>query len=462
MLDLGKYKRALIIGLGKSGFAAAKFLHGKGLEVCVSEARANKDIPSQERAELDRLGIAFETGGHTEQFLQPGCLVVPSPGVSLQKKLIAQAQKMGCDITGELGLAAGRFKVPVIAVTGTNGKTTVTGLIGHLLQQDNRNTVFVGGNIGCPLLDFFQDENRWEYAVLELSSFQLDLSGDFRPDIALFLNLSPDHLDRHHSFAEYLAAKRRIFLHQKESDFVLLGHDDQTLADMETGAGTCLYFGSQPHCDAAVSKKGVILECQCAGMDLQEAYDLRSTRLESKVNRLNAAAALLAARLCGCSKDSIRSGLQTFVPPDHRMQEVARRGGVVFVDDSKATNTGAMVAAVSSFDAPVILIAGGQSKGCDFNPYKEAIAQKVKHLILLGEDAIILAGIFSERVACTTVTNMDKAVTLAVSIAEPGDIVLLAPGCASFDMFSGFAERGRVFSDAVLKVLTEKENAEVN
>jgi UDP-N-acetylmuramoylalanine--D-glutamate ligase len=453
-MNLEEFSKALIIGLGRSGMSVLRFLSNLGMEVAVSESRSKERISRQELAELDQVGAKVEWGGHTDTLLEPGCLVVPSPGVSLDLDLLQRAQAMGCTVAGELALAAGRFPVPVIAVTGTNGKTTVTELIGHLLAAEfGGDSIFVGGNIGRPLLDFFHQPKQYGMAVLEVSSFQLDLSGTFRPNVGLLLNLSPDHLDRHGTMTKYAAAKARLFVNQKAGDLAVLGGDDPLAAGTKGGGGRKLFFGAKPGCEASVTDSGVVLDCVLHSTEVQEAYDLRVSRMTSWANRLNAAAAVLTARYMGCGREAVRRALQSNVPPMHRMQEVGQFRGITFVDDSKATNVGAMTAAVSGQNGPVILIAGGQAKGCDFTSVVPVVEQQVKSLVLLGEDAGMLAEIFQDRVPVRRAESMIEAVEIAVEQAEPGDTVLLAPGCASFDMFSGYGERGEMFTRAVETII---------
>ncbi|HDK44172.1 MAG TPA: UDP-N-acetylmuramoyl-L-alanine--D-glutamate ligase [Desulfobacteraceae bacterium] len=441
--------RAVVVGLGASGLAAVRFLHGLGARVSVSESRPETRIAGDNLALLRRLGVALETGGHPTGFFPGPELVVPSPGVPLDLPVLKYAAAQGAAIAGELALAAGRIRVPVVGVTGSNGKTTVTSLLGDLLRAGGRR-VFVGGNIGTPLLNYLQDPGGIEVVVLELSSFQLELSGTFRPDVALFLNLSPDHLDRHGSMERYGAAKRRIFANQGPGDIAIVGADDPlVMAAAVTTAGTVLRFGRSPRVEARVTESGVSLTGSFAGEKVNETYDLRKTRLASAVNRLNAAAAILAARSLGCRPGSCRTGLAGYTPPGHRMAVVAEIDGVLFVDDSKGTNTGAVAAALASCRGPVVLIGGGRDKGSDFTLLRPAVERHVRRLVLIGEAADAMAAALGSLVPVSRADSMEDAVSRAAAAARPGDTVLLSPGCASFDMFTGYAERGRIFQQAV-------------
>ncbi len=448
-MQLAKDMRAVVVGLGASGLAAVRFLHGQGLRVAVSESRPETGIAESDLALLRHLGVALESGGHSTGFFTGAGLVVSSPGVPLDLPVLRYAAAQGAVIAGELALAAGRFRVPVVGVTGSNGKTTVTSLLGDLLRAAGRR-VFVGGNIGTPLLDYLQGPWDAEVVVLELSSFQLELSGEFRPDVALFLNLSPDHLDRHGSMERYGAAKRRIFANQGRGDIAIVGADDPlVMAAAVTTAGTVLRFGRSPGAEARVTAGGVSLAGSIAGKEVAETYDLRETGLNSAVNRLNAAAAILAARSLGCRSGSCRIGLAGYTLPGHRMAVVAEIDGVLFVDDSKGTNIGAVAAALAGCRGPVVLIGGGRDKGSDFTLLRASVERHVRQLVLIGEAAGAMADALGPLVPVSRAAGMEDAVRRAAAAARPGDTVLLSPGCASFDMFTSYAERGRFFQQAV-------------
>lgn len=441
--------RAVVLGLGAAGLATVHFLRHRQVHVAVSDIRRHEQIDAEILAGLEDMEVEVETGGHSPAFCGKADFLVPSPGVPLDLPVLKTAREHGLPVVGELALAAGLFQVPVIAVTGSNGKTTVTSLIGDLLRAAGK-APFVGGNIGTPLLEYFNDPGHYDVVVLELSSFQLDLAGAFRPDIGVLLNISPDHLDRHGSLEAYIAAKLHIFSSQRAGDIAVFGDDDPVVAGIQPNAGVFSYrFGSGLHCAARIEQKMVHCTVQYQGGVRKELYDLENTRLHSSVNRLNAAAAILVAVLHGSSRQAINAGLAAFIPPPHRMSEVAVIAGVRFINDSKATNVGALQAALSGCAAPVILIAGGRDKGGDYTLLRDVVVQRVKHLIVLGEAASLIAAALDMIVPTKLVASMEDAVRMAMAVAEAGDIVLLAPGCASFDMFSGYAERGRVFSESV-------------
>lgn len=438
--------KAVVIGLGVAGLATVRYLLHRGVRVAVSDLSRIDQIDISIVAFLHEAGVELETGGHTDAFLAGADLVVPGPGVPLDLPLLAKARAQGIPVLGELALAAGQFTVPVIAVTGANGKTTVTGLIGALLTAAGK-APFVGGNIGTPLLDYFADPHPYRSVVLELSSFQLDLAGAFRPDIGLLLNISPDHIDRHGSLAAYTAAKMRLFSAKRPGDVAILGADDPVVDAAATPPGVrALRFGRAEGCEARIRDGKILLRL---GGTEEAVYDLAGTRMHSSVNQLNAAAAILAASVHGCDRAAIERGLGEYQPPAHRMAEVAVIDGVRFVDDSKATNIGALQAALAGCEEPVVLIAGGRDKGGDYTLLREVVARRVKRMVLIGEAAGLMRAALATVVECESAGSMEEAVSRAMAAAVAGDLVLLAPGCASFDMFSGYAERGRMFAECV-------------
>lgn len=448
-MKLAEGMQAVVIGLGTAGLSTVRFLLDRGLRVRVSEQREQAAIESTSLDMLAQAGVALETGGHTEGFLDRADLVVPGPGVPLDLPVLAAARSRGIPVAGELALAAERFPVPVLAVTGSNGKTTVTSLLGALLAAGGRRP-FVGGNIGTPLLDFFLCPGEYGAAVLELSSFQLDLAGGFRPEIGLLLNITPDHLDRHGSMAAYTRAKQTLFAWQRSGDIAVLGSDDPVVTGTPLNPGVmAVRFGRDQDCQARIVGDKVLIRTEVKGRVIEAEIDLAPTRLHSPVNRQNAAAAILAAIHAGCELSAITTALAAYQPPPHRMAEVAVIDGVRYINDSKATNIGALAAALDGCEDPVVLIAGGRDKNSDFTLLREIVGARVKRLILIGEAAPLIRRALEGAVVCEDADSMARAVSRARAAATAGDLVLLAPGCASFDMFSGYAERGRVFAEAV-------------
>ncbi|MCI5117243.1 MAG: UDP-N-acetylmuramoyl-L-alanine--D-glutamate ligase [Candidatus Electrothrix sp. LOE1_4_5] len=456
MIELKAGMKSIVVGLGKSGLAAVRYLHQQGLEVMVSEFR--EQIPEEERAVLEQCDVdpstGLETGGHTATFFVDADLIVSSPGVPADLPILTAARSRGVPVIGELALAAGRIQVPVLAVTGSNGKTTVTSLIGHLLRSCGKK-VFVGGNIGTPILEYLLNPGNAEVVVLELSSFQLEVAGDFRPDIGLLLNLSPDHLDRHGSFEKYATAKMNLFARQGRGDTAIIGMDDPFLVAAPPSVTENVYgFGSQSDCRVRIERQSVYMQPGFGPDGKGELYNLAETRLNSRVNLYNAAAAILAVRVFGCNEQDIKAGLADFQPPQHRMTPVGEINGVHFINDSKATNVGAVVAALAGFGLgakkEVVLIAGGRNKGGDFKALVPAFRQHVKYIVLIGESASDLAAVAEEAgVGYQFASDMEEAVVMAFAAASPGDTVLLAPACASFDMFRSYEQRGEVFERCV-------------
>ncbi len=441
-------QRVVVMGLGISGRAAMKFLVAQGAEVFVSDSRAIDDLALDDLKYLQKNGIKFEGGGHSRDFISQGDIIVISPGIPTNLPLLQEMREKDITILGELGLAAPYLKECVVAVTGTNGKTTVTALIGDLLTSSGKK-VFVGGNIGTPVLDYLRSGEKADALVLELSSFQLESAGDFCPHIAVLLNVTPDHLDRHETMGIYLAAKMKLFSNQKPGDkAILFAGDAEYKRVMEQLTNQEIYcFGDwQSDCAAKIRVNEVLVDVQGKA----EKYCLEGSRLNSHTGLLNSGAAILAASLLGCEKRSIEKALQNFAPASHRLQHVRTRQGVEYYNDSKATNTGAVLSALESFSGNVILLAGGRDKGEDYTILKILVREKVRELILIGEAAQIIDTALDGACSSRCAETMEEAVTTAANLAREGDIVLLAPACASFDMFDNYGQRGDVFMQAVM------------
>jgi UDP-N-acetylmuramoylalanine--D-glutamate ligase len=449
-----------VMGLGVSGRAAVRYLLSQGMRVLVSESRSAQQLPAPDLAFLAEHGVDHECGGHSLAFLRQADQILVSPGIRLDMEILQHLRDLGVPVLGELAMAAPLINKPVVAITGTNGKTTVTALIGELLQSAGKK-VFVGGNIGTSLFDYLTQPEDVDVLVLELSSFQLEAAGTFKANVAILLNVTPDHLDRHGSMAGYAAAKMNIFTGQGEKDTAIFSGDDPLCRDLLAGlAGgqRRLLFGHGADCHAHLVDHGVVLLWQ----GRKEPYDLAGSLLDTATGAVNSAAAILAARTLGCAPEAIAKGLASFQVAPHRMARVGEAAGVSYYDDSKATNTGAVLSALENFDGNVILIAGGRDKGDDYTLLQESVVQKVRSLILIGEAteliAQALAGLTEVRKAC----SMEEAVTLAAAIASSGDVVLLSPACASFDMFEGYGHRGQVFAAAVQRVIGQSGPAGCN
>ncbi len=449
----------LVVGLGKSGISAVKFLLGLGLQVSVSEGGRAAQLDGDTVQWLQEKGVTMEISGHTSEFFLKADAVLLSPGVPLDLPALAHARNAGIPIFGEMALAPEYLKTPVIAVTGTNGKSTVTELIGEICRSAGKK-VFVGGNIGIPLTDYLAGPQDAEVVVLEVSSFQMDSAGKFRPDVAVLLNISPDHLDRYDSYDAYAASKMSIMKNQLPGDIAVCNGDDREIRNRLQGAsyrGRLVLFSAQQAGGAWAYVQGDMIVTPGSGAqeNVPESYSLRGTGLRGNPNGLNALAAILAVRARGCGREAIESGLKRFTLLPHRLSLVAEQGGVRFYDDSKATNEGAAASALAGFDCPVILIAGGRDKGGDYSVLAAAVSGKVKAMILLGEASAKMAEVFRELTRIEQVVDMAEAVRRAIARADRGDVVLLSPACASFDMFKSYAHRGEVFQKAVLDAVAQ-------
>lgn len=465
----------LVVGLGKSGISAIKFLKKIGVKISVSEGGRATDLDQETVQWLQGEGDYFEMGGHSsELFTSVDCILV-SPGVPLNLSVLDEVREKGIPIIGELALLADYLETPLVAVTGTNGKSTVTSLIGDLLRAAGKK-VFVGGNIGIPLTDYLIGPQDADVVVAEVSSFQLDTAGFFRPNVALLLNISPDHLDRYDSYEAYIDSKFSIFVNQSSEDVAILNVDDPVILSRisnfeeygkETTGGQVqqgefksklFAFGRQQKglTGAHLQGKRIILSGISGTSDLDEQYNLATSTLNESPNLENAMAAVLAARNLGCSNEDIERGIATFTPLPHRLELIAEIDGIRYYDDSKATNIGAVQSALVGMERPVVLIAGGRDKGGDLEILKEIVSKKVKVLLLIGEAKEKMAQIFSEQTDTELLDSLLAAVQRAKNIAVAGDAVLLSPGCASFDMFTSYAHRGEVFKDAVLEIQGDK------
>ncbi|MDH3360152.1 MAG: UDP-N-acetylmuramoyl-L-alanine--D-glutamate ligase [Desulfobulbaceae bacterium] len=441
----------LVVGLGKSGLSAVRFLLQVGARVSVSEGGCLDRLGRETRRFLDGERVFVEEGGHTSELFCSVDHILLSPGVPLDLPALAAARAKGVPIFGEMALAAQFMKTPMVAVTGTNGKSTVVTLLGELFMAAGKK-VFVGGNIGTPLTDYLAGNQDAEVAVLEVSSFQLDTAGNFNPAVGVILNITPDHLDRYASYADYADSKFGIVTGQDgEAAAVLNGDDPEIMSRIGQCPHDRLFlFGREIADQNGAKVAGAKVEL--SGLGELENYDLADTLFAESPNSENAAAAILAARLLGCTAESIVKGLASFIPLAHRLTLVAEVGGVRYLDDSKATNIGAVKSALQGIGGPVVLIAGGRDKGGDYGLLADSIRQKVKYLLLIGEAREKMAAAFADLTIIETSATLEEAVERAQQLATSGDTVLLSPACASFDMFSSYVHRGEVFAAAVKRL----------
>lgn len=452
-------QRFVVLGLGVSGRAAMKFLLQQGAVVSVSESRTFEQLTAEDQNSIRKYNLPFEGRGHTLEFCEKSDAVFVSPGIPTNIQLLQDLRDKNIPTLGELAIAAPYLSETVVAVTGTNGKTTVTALIGKLLESAGKE-VFVGGNIGIPLLDYLRLGKRAEVLVLELSSFQLESAGSFCPHIALLLNVTPDHLDRHGSMVDYTAAKMKIFSQQTTENVAILCADDPMCMQVEALLNSQKKYCFGTVSDACAAKgSGKRFTISLSGKE-ETTYSLEETALDSYTGLLNSEAAVLAASLLGCEQEALEHGLQQFKLAEHRLQHVRTRADISYYNDSKATNTGAVQSALASFPGDILLIAGGRDKGEEYGVLKNAVQKKVKELILIGEAADAMDRALTDCVSVTKAANMIEAVNIAADLAIAGDTVLLAPACASFDMFDNYQQRGDVFMQAVLDLPEIKNELE--
>ncbi len=443
-------KKIVIVGLGKSGLGAANFLHTLGAELTVTDMAPENQL-ARSLKPFQEVGIRMELGGHRTETFTGADLIVLSPGVPHTITPVQAAVTRGIPVWGEVELASRFIEQPIIAITGTNGKTTTTGLIGAMLSRSGL-TPFVGGNIGTPLIEYVMGQHKADLVVAEISSFQLDTIDRFCPHVAVLLNITADHLDRYAGMADYAASKARIFTNQGPNDVAVLNAgDDWIRAVTSRIKSQQVYFGdSSPGAgNALIRHDKILIERTNGGFD---AIDLGRTSLVGRHNHENIAAAALAVLAAGGHLEGIQSALNEYAGLSHRLELVGRNAGVDYYDDSKATNVDAVVRAVESFKGNLILIMGGRDKGGEYTPLAEPIREKVKMLIVIGEAANKIEKALGHLTETRKASAMEEAVAIAHETAVPGDTVLLSPACSSFDMFDSYAHRGDVFRRAVSEI----------
>jgi len=431
----------LVVGAGKTGIETVKFLLKKGAEVSVSDSSPIEKIAEQASL-LDSLGVKLESGGHgLETFLSADTIVL-SPGVPFGIPPVREAISRGIQVISEIELSSRFIDKPVIAVTGSNGKTTTSTLIARILEKNGKK-VFLGANIGTPLVTIAEDPGGYDVLVLELSSFQLQGIDRFRPQVAVILNVSPNHLDHHSSFEEYAESKMKIFSNQTEDDWLIYKSDDEVIGKYIHSAGSKkVPFGEK------ASEYGVTCEGRLVKYGGEE-YDISGAKLTGSHNVENIMAAIAATRIMGCYPKLISQAVREFSPLPHRNEYLGEIRGAKFYNDSKSTSPGATQRALESLPAPIILIAGGKDKGVSFEPLKEMIEKKVKKLILMGEARFRMEKDLGKLVDTVLADSLEDALGKAVHDLKAGDTVLFSPACSSFDMFASYEERGRRYKEIV-------------
>jgi len=447
-------KKVIVYGLGKSGLSAARLLLAQGARVTGVDQKREDELGEAVSA-LRAQGLALALAPIRDGLLASADLVVVSPGVPLAGAEIQQAKAAGVKIWGEVELASRFVQGPMVGITGTNGKSTTTALTGELFASGGRRA-FVGGNLGRPLSEAALESRAYDAQVIELSSFQLEGIESLRLNCAALLNLSPDHLDRYRSHAEYSAAKARIFRNQQPEDAAVVNADDPEVVSL-AGANRARLFGFSRQRDPAsasplfrggAAAKGPGFQIALHGKE-RETYSVSNRALRGSHNIENAMAAALLARLSGISPEAVQRGLDAFPGLPHRLESVRTLDGVEWVNDSKATNVASALVALKALAGRIWLIAGGKGKGAPYEPMVEAARGKVKGLLTIGEDAQTIERAFATAYPVQACETLDRAVQRARSLSTSGDIVLLSPACASYDQFDNFEQRGDAFKRLV-------------
>ena len=447
---LHEKRKVLIVGLGKTGLSCARYLAAQNVEVAITDSR--KHPPEVDVLLKELPDTALFLGGFDEQVFESAEELIVSPGISLHEPVIATAVERGIPVAGDIELFAKASTAPVIAITGSNGKSTVTSLVGMMAREDQRD-VRVGGNIGVPALDLIQEQEPDLY-VLELSSFQLESTRSLNASVAAVLNVSSDHMDRYDNVDEYTAAKHRVF---NGDGVMVLNADDERVMAMQQPGREVVYFGVANH--GYVQERGGYVADEYDGQiwlcrGKERLIKQSELHVVGKHNLSNALAALAIGEAAGFSMEAMLTALCAFPGLPHRMQWVAEQDNVRWYNDSKATNVGATIAALQGMDGKVVLIAGGDSKGADFSPMVEAVKANARAVVLIGRDTSGLRSALDGATPLIDAENMVDAVEKARMNAKSGDCILLSPACASFDMYKNYEQRGDVFVDAVRSLLS--------
>jgi len=448
MMEL-KGKKVLVVGLGKSGLAAALFLRRKGAQVTVSDIRSAESLAREIPALLEE-GIMVEAGGHGLLTFRRQDLIVVSPGVPLDTAELVQAKSFGRPVIGELELAARFLKGKILAITGSNGKTTTTALAGEILINAGLQTL-VAGNIGVPVVGMIEESTDDTWSVLEVSSFQLESTEEFHPAIAVILNITPDHLDRHGTFENYALAKERIFARQGAGDCLVLNADDARTAEAAARAPGMVYWFSAKHpvSPGAWIEEGWVVYRSVRESAAEQILPVERIPLKGEHNVENVLAAVCATRLVGVPGETIARTIAQFKAVEHRLEFVATVNGVDYYNDSKATNVDATEKDLAAFPGRIHLILGGKDKGSPYTPLAPLVRQRVRTIYTIGAAAPIIESQLRGETAIQSCGTVANAVKAAATAARPGDVVLLAPACSSYDQFENYEQRGRVFKQLV-------------
>lgn len=447
-----KYSKATIIGAARSGVAAAKLLKRKGMNVFLSDATKEEKIGGAFLEEIRKNEIAHELGSHSSRVYDADVMVV-SPGVPQTSEVIQTALKKGIDVVSEIEAASWFCKGKVIAITGTNGKTTTTTLIGEMFKDAGYKT-FVCGNIGIAFSDVVDQTDEKSIIVLETSSFQLDNIKTFRPFISILLNITPDHLDRYESFDKYIESKMRIAENQDKTDYFVFNYDDELVKNstrMNPNVQQSA-FSLNPSVKDSVTTGAYLNNLDLVYfyyMGEENIIDTQNLIIKGQHNVYNAMASVISAKIFGIEKDYIKKTLENFKGVEHRLEFVRTLEGVKYYNDSKATNVNSVWYALKGFSEPLVLILGGKDKGNDYSQIEKEVKQHVKHIIAIGESRQKVYDYFNKILPVTIADTMEDAVSKAANNAAPGEVVLLSPACASFDMFDNYEHRGAEFKRIV-------------
>jgi len=447
-------KRVLVVGLARTGVATALFCAARGARVTATDSRTQPEI-GEAVAKLQDAGVTLEFGGHQEKTFLEQDLIVPSPGVPADEAHLQAARAKGITIWSEIELAYRFLKGRLIGITGSNGKTTTTSLVEHIMKTAGMRTI-LAGNIGTPLIGCVDAMKDDTWTVVELSSFQLELIDTFRPNIGVFLNLTPDHLDRHHSMEAYGAAKARLFENQTGEDAAVLNADDAATTPFAPSLPRVYWYSRKQRVAQGAYVRGEEVVFRRDGTE-EVLFKLENIPLAGAHNVENVLAAAAAARLAGASVTAIAKGVSSFAGVEHRLEFVAEIAGVRYYNDSKATNVDATLKALDAFPGRILIILGGKDKGSDYTVLQEPLREKAILALLIGAAAEKIEKQVSGSVALERAETLERAVETASHAAQRGDVVLLAPACASFDQFQNYEHRGRVFKDLVRQL--EKQAA---
>jgi len=450
--NMWKNSKVYIMGAGKSGLAAAEYFIRQGSQVWLNDEKEKNSLNGEAIDTLAAKGVIIELGFPGEPLKYQVDLIVQSPGIPLDKPALAQAAAAGIPITNEIEVGFQATKARTMGITGSNGKTTTTTLLGEIMKNTDT-PVFIGGNIGIPFIEVAEELPEDSWAVLELSSFQLETIRSFRPNVGVILNFSPDHLDRHKTYENYCNAKWRIAEFQTADDYLVLNKDDSRICqyDLDRIKSHKVFFSRKERLEegAWVDANGII-QMSWKGVTVP-ILPAAALKIPGSHNLENALAAVAAAFVAGVDTKIIADSIMNFKGVPHRIETVVESGGVLFVNDSKGTNIDAAIKAIDAFDRPIILIAGGLGKGAGYQQLAEKIKEKVKLLVLIGQEKDKIEAAVRE-VGFTNIikaASMEEAVAVSGSNAAAGDVVLLSPACASFDMFKSYAQRGDRFKEAV-------------